>query len=320
MSQNKNMNIFNVLNIDSDEESTNMKVAKDAVKEVTKEVTKKKQRQFDESLFTIKTEEQESSNFDQNSRMDLNEKKKSSARKERKKKGNITRFTIAPKSFGQERREKFIERRQQQQEQQYQEKMDRNLAFEILSDKESLSKIQRKTRMCRTVDSGEPCPHGLEKCNFAHSFSELSFSHCLFKDRCNLVRFNDSNKLVNDGGKKVCMHKHQGESEEEFLVRTNLIRYRNLVPQQPPNQVQAQPTKQDSFSYFSSENFFTKQPILQPQPQPIMQPQPQPIKQVQSQPVEQETVLHVPKALAMQAIQLAMQSGRTNIRVEVSYS
>ena len=116
------------------------------------------------------------------------------------------------------------------------------------------------------------------------------------------------------------MHKHQGENEEEFLVRTNLIRYRNLVPQQPPNQVQAQaqaqaqPTKQDSFSYFSSENFFTKQP------QPIMNPQP--IKQVQPQPqsVEQETVLRVPKELAMQAIQLAMQSGRTNIRVEVSYS
>ena len=76
MSQNKNMNIFNALNIDSDEESTNMEVAKDTVKEVAKEVakevtkqiakevakdtvkevTKKKQRHFDESLFTVKTE------------------------------------------------------------------------------------------------------------------------------------------------------------------------------------------------------------------------------------------------------------------------
>ena len=188
------------------------------------------------------------------------------------------------------------------------------MAFEILSDKESLAKLQRKTRMCKSVVSGEPCPHGVTNCNFAHSFSELNFSDCLFKDRCKLISFNDQNKLVNNGGKKVCIHKHQGENDEEFLVRTNLIRYKNIVPQQPQpiKQVQQpQPIKQVQ----------QPQPIKQvQQPQPIKQlQQPQPIKQLQ-QPVEQETVLRVPRELAIQAIQLAMQSGKKNIRVEVSYS
>jgi hypothetical protein len=56
----------------------------------------------------------------------------------------------------------------------------RTEAFNALADKDSEETQGRlhKTKMCRSVTTGEPCPHG-EKCRFAHSSAELRTAPCL---------------------------------------------------------------------------------------------------------------------------------------------
>ena len=45
-----------------------------------------------------------------------------------------------------------------------------------------------KTRMCRSIGNGEPCPHG-KNCRFAHNSDELRTSPCLFGETCRFVNW-----------------------------------------------------------------------------------------------------------------------------------
>jgi hypothetical protein len=61
----------------------------------------------------------------------------------------------------------------------------RTQAFNALADKDSENTQERlyKTKMCRSVTTDEPCPHG-KNCRFAHNSEELRTAPCLFGENC----------------------------------------------------------------------------------------------------------------------------------------
>ena len=85
-------------------------------------------------------------------------------------------------------------------------------------------KSNLKTRMCNSVDKKVFCPHG-DNCNFAHNLEELVTHSCFFKDNCRFVRINKKGKLVNDGS-NICKNKHPHETQNEFMERTGLDKYK----------------------------------------------------------------------------------------------
>ena len=97
---------------------------------------------------------------------------------------------------------------------------ERSRAFEMLEDKKKGDANLVKTKMCRSTETGEACPHG-ERCRFAHTLSELRISECFFGDRCRFVRCHRSHEGVyfNNTG-KFCNHLHPGETHECFFKRT----------------------------------------------------------------------------------------------------
>ena len=84
-----------------------------------------------------------------------------------------------------------------------------------------------KTRMCNSVDTKQPCFHGVD-CKFAHDLEELVTRDCNFKDKCRFVKFKGG-KLINEGS-NVCRNKHPQEDQDNFIKRTGLSRYKTTAP------------------------------------------------------------------------------------------
>ena len=80
-----------------------------------------------------------------------------------------------------------------------------------------------KTRMCNSIDKNEVCFHG-ELSLFARSLEELVIRDYHFKDKYRFVRIK-SGKLVNDW-ENICRNKHPQESQDDFIRRTGLSRYK----------------------------------------------------------------------------------------------
>jgi hypothetical protein len=172
-------------------------------------------------------------------------------------------------------------------------------AYEILSDKEKLASSLIKSKMCSSVGKNEECQHG-ENCRFAHSLDELKTSNCLFEQRCRFVRMSNG-KLVNNG-EKVCFHKHPHETNETFMSRTGLDRYK-CAPQSVEQKTQ--PRVVQSFCQQPHPPLtFWEQPPSQPtfwHPQTTVdqQPPPQPAfwhpqTTVDQQPPPQPAFWHPP--------------------------
>ena len=194
-------------------------------------------------------------------------------------------------------------------------------AYEILADKEKLARSLNKSKMCSSVGKNEECQHG-ENCRFAHSLDELKSSNCLFEQRCRFVRMSNG-KLVNNG-EKVCFHKHPHETNETFMSRTGLDRYKCA---QPSVERKTQPRVAQPFC----EQPHNPLTFWQPSPQvsvwhsspPI--PQPTVDQQINTVPEklndtttsDQILVIRVPKELANQALEIAMKSGKTRVQIEI---
>jgi hypothetical protein len=210
-------------------------------------------------------------------------------------------------------------------------------AYDILADKEKLASALVKTRMCSSIDKNEECQHG-EHCSFAHSLDELKISNCLFEQRCRFVRM--SNGALVNNGEKVCYHKHPHETKETFMSRTGLDRYKSspksvepqVAHQQVPQPQLAQPFwkpppppplfqpmfTQPMFTQpMFTQPMFTQPMFLQPPPPPPL-PKPLVDQQYQTNKVDDEIlVIRVPKELANQALEIAMNSGKTRIQIEI---
>ena len=178
----------------------------------------------------------------------------------------------------------------------------RSAAFELLANKDSLDDKLNKTQMCNSVGKSK-CHH--KNCRFAHSLEELKFSNCLFGDRCRFILVRPNGNVDNSGNKK-CLHKHPCENDNDFIIRTGLDSYKSAEPR-PIVEVETinKNVTWDKYVYTSVK--------------PIKPVNSDKLEMVVKQAVQDktETVLRVPSNLAVQAIELAIKSGVTNIRLEI---
>ena len=198
-------------------------------------------------------------------------------------------------------------------------------AYNTLSNKTELGTNLANTRMCNSVEKNETCRHG-KGCRFAHSLEELVTRNCFFKGECRFVRF-ENGKLVNNG-RDICRNKHPHESQDEFIERVGLSHYKTReVPTRVQTHVEAPKvialeksmhdcdrytTSTSTSSWASTLKASLNQPIvaLSLVEKPLLEVPPLPLE-------KKEVVLRVPRELAMQALELAIKSGNTSIRVEV---
>jgi hypothetical protein len=202
----------------------------------------------------------------------------------------------------------------------------RSEAYNALSNKTELGNNLAKTRMCDSVEKKETCRHG-RGCRFAHSLEELVMRACFFKDECRFVRF-ERNKLVNNG-RDICRNKHPHETENEFLERVGLCHYKTThVPTHVPTpKVITHEKSMHTCDRHTTSSWATKLMASLKPSSPLLEEVLLPFeeKQVSASPPSfekqvlpaKEVVLRVPKELVMQALELAIKSGNTCIRVEV---
>jgi hypothetical protein len=219
----------------------------------------------------------------------------------------------------------------------------RTSAFEVLADKECLNDKLTKTQMCNSVGRGNgKCWH--RNCRYAHNIDELRLSECLFGDKCRLMH--------TPGGRynKKCIHKHPQESRDEYMIRTGNVSKSKTKVSDTELHIRETRRVVKAMETPANENIWKTLPVDSEDEIEIIleKPKPREIKPLYQLPkfsAEQlarmktdeteieieapkmvpqvvapkmeETVLRVPKELAMQAMELAMKSGRTNIRVEI---
>ena len=229
-------------------------------------------------------------------------------------KKNVTKLVVPLKTYGDERREKYRESRP---------------GLENL-----------KTRICNSLDKNEVCSHG-DGCRFAHSLEELVIRDCYFKDNCRFVKIK-SGKLVNDGS-NTCRNKHPQESKEDFIKRTGLSHYKSTTSKHEEINVDVEEDKHESCDL---SNLPTATSLVETPGFPHTQesgsskfgstvlPTAHGSASMKftgansfkfsgtnsfkfSEPLENEIVFRVPKVLAMQAFELAINSGNKCIRVEI---
>lgn len=162
-----------------------------------------------------------------------------------------------------------------------------------------------KTRMCNSLDKNVHCWHG-ENCQFAHSLEELVIRDCRFKDWCQ---------------SKICFNKHPQESRDDVIIRTGLNKYstpkhEEIDVEETKVNVEVSCDRQTNYNWANSIkaslNLPTQHEPLPPtfkfggHRSPLLEPL-----------LEKEIVLRVPKVMAIQALELAMNSGNRCIRVEV---
>ena len=194
-------------------------------------------------------------------------------------------------------------------------------AYNALSNKTELGAHLAKTRMCNSVEKNETCRHG-EKCRFAHSLEELVTRNCFFKGECRFVRF-ENGKLVNNG-RDICRNKHPHESQDEFIERVGLSHYKTRESHlQAPKVVTLEKSMHACDRYTTTTNSWAstlKSSLKTTVEAPVVAlpsslADKPPLLQVPEK--KKEIVLRVPRELVMQALELAIKSGSTSIRVEV---
>ncbi len=237
-------------------------------------------------------------------------------------KKRVVKLVVPIKTYKDELQEKFQADKQWHDDHRHCQRAE---AYNALSNKTELGVNLAKTRMCNSVEKNESCRHG-KGCRFAHSLEELVTRNCFFKGECRFVRF-EKGKLVNNG-RDICRNKHPHETQDEFIERIGLAHYKNRedvsthVPICVPIRVQApkivaEKSMHDSDRYTSTSSWAsTLKASLKTDVEsscPLVTPlveKPVPLD-------KKEVVLRVPRELVMQALELAIKSGNTSIRVEV---
>jgi hypothetical protein len=159
------------------------------------------------------------------------------------------------------------------------------------------------TRMCRSVETNEPCRHG-NNCRFAHHISDLVFLYCSFGLGCRNVEHQSSGVYKNKPG-KICNHMHPGETKESMCNRVGITDIR---------------PKSISMSTKTNPSVYTAKPINTLQSNDKDKTKIVETK-IMNEPCtsfhEDEIVIRVPKDLALQAMEITMKSGKTKIRIEI---
>jgi hypothetical protein len=152
------------------------------------------------------------------------------------------------------------------------------------------------TQMCRSVETNEPCRHG-NNCRFAHDTSDLVFLYCSFGLGCRNVDRQSSGVYKNKIG-KTCNHMHPGETKASVFNRAGIKTDKSIS--MPSNTIKTQQTSDQDQTKTVCRTVGTDEPC----------------KHGKSS-HEEEIVIRVPKELALQAMEVAMKSGKTKIRIEI---
>ena len=195
----------------------------------------------------------------------------------------------------------------------------REEAIEVLADQSKMRQQLKRTKMCISVSSGKTCPHGVN-CRFAHSPDELSISDCFFGTKCRFVCC--KNGVFENTGNKPCQHRHPEETEDNYFKRTGLPDFR---PKTIPT-LETPKMNKENFPILSTPapppppTKWVKPPTITPdatKPRPattaVKFPPPPPPPELE----REETVIKVPKELAVQAMEMALASGKKLIRIEI---
>jgi hypothetical protein len=103
--------------------------------------------------------------------------------------------------------------------------VERNNAYDILSDKSKLKNNLQKTKLCLSFINKVSCPHG-DKCRYAHSINELG--KCFFGDKCRFVK-KEKNIYANISKTKICEFKHLNENSDNYLARVGINNNNNSI-------------------------------------------------------------------------------------------
>jgi hypothetical protein len=160
------------------------------------------------------------------------------------------------------------------------------------------------TQMCRSVGTNEHCRHGIN-CRFAHDTSELVFLECSFGFGCRNVDRQSSGVYKNKGG-KTCNHMHPGETKASVCNRAGIKTDKSIsMPTAPSTSSKTIKTYQSSDQDKTKtvcRSVGTDEPCRHGSNCRFS---------------HEEIVIRVPKELALQAMEIAMKSGKTNIRIEI---
>lgn len=166
---------------------------------------------------------------------------------------------------------------------------------DVLSLPENWQEVKKKTiqkqnktnltQMCNSVFTGEECLYK-EKCRFAHSKSELLVFDCPFGSNCHYVK-NKSNGVYTSVEGKFCRNKHPGETKDNFCSRT----FKKKI--------------------FSEKNNIVSNTLLVCQDKPVLE------KIESKNNSSEEVVLLVPEEMALQALEIMINSGKMNITIKL---
>ena len=161
------------------------------------------------------------------------------------------------------------------------------------------------TQMCRSVGTNEHCRHG-NNCRFAHDTSELVFLDCSFGLGCRNVDRHSSGVYKNKAG-KTCNYMHPGETKASVCNRAGIKTVKSInMPTEPSTSSKPIKTHQSSDqdkTKIMCRSVGTDEPCMHGSNCRFSH--------------EEEIVIRVPKDLALQAMEIAMKSGKTNIRIEI---
>ena len=156
--------------------------------------------------------------------------------------------------------------------------------------KKTSEKSQNKTnltQMCNSVFTGKECLYK-ENCRFAHSKSELLVFDCPFGSNCHYVN-NKSNGVYTSVEGKFCKNKHPGETKDAFCSRF---------------------FKKKMFS----ENQILSNTVLVCQDKPNLELDSKTVSKIN---LFEEVVLLVPEEMALQALEIMIESGKMNITIKL---
>ena len=232
-----------------------------------------------------------------------------------------------------------------------------------------------RTRMCRSVDMGKPCPHG-DKCRFAHTTEELNVGPCSFGSSCRLVCCSENKYFNKKTVSKICQYIHPEETKDEYLHRAGIkttvtvaVPNKKITP--APSPVKPAWTKPVVTEVKDVKPAWTKPVVTEvkdvkpawtkpvvTEVKAVEKPMEKPAwtkiqssissnsstttgkrlcssvgtgkpcrhgakcrfshEKVEDENNNKETVITVPAHMAMQALEMAMAKGMTNVRVEIS--
>jgi hypothetical protein len=236
-------------------------------------------------------------------------------------KRSMVKLVVPIKTYRDELQDRYQENERRYNDQRHDQRAE---GYNTLCNKTELGANLEKTRMCNSVEKNVTCRHG-ERCRFAHSLEELVTRNCFFKDECRFVRF-ENGKLVNNG-RDTCRNKHPHESKDEFMERVGLTTRKSThasthVPTHVPTHVQGHfqtpkvvALEKSMHTTPASSWVSTLKASLKPAEEaPSSSTLPLAENSLEK---KKEVVLRVPRELVMQALELAIKSGNTSIRVEV---